>query len=93
MERVGIEMRPDKCGVIFEKITEDLFIALSDDVPLKAIVKEQIGRLVCTGYSVALGKVGRQPIIFVGKGRNEEDVNRTLKEKYNGSSKLYSRLN
>jgi len=91
MDNAGIELRPDKCGVIFEKLTEDIFIALSDDTDvLLNIVKRQIDSLTREGFSVALCKVNKIPIIYLCKGKKEEDIFLILKEKYHDRSELHS---
>lgn len=94
MEKVGIELRPDKCGVIFEKITEDIFIALSvNSLHLKNIVRRQIDVLIKDGFSVALSKLNKIPIILTAAGKSKEEVYNAVKEKHYDSTKLYGRFN
>lgn len=77
MEQVSINMRPDKCGVIFEKLTNKLFVGNIDpkQTKPKEIVMKQITSFLNDGYSVILyHKKITKPIIFNTKDRSKESV-------------------
>jgi hypothetical protein len=63
---IGIELRPDKCKVIFEKMTDDLIIGTLDarhEITIEA--KAQIRAFLDEGYTVKLGAcVFRKPMIW-----------------------------
>jgi hypothetical protein len=51
-----IELRPDKCKVIFEKISDDTVLGTLDArSDLTEIAKKQIGSFIKQGYKVILG--------------------------------------
>lgn len=55
MEDAGIEMRPDQCGIIFDRIAEDVISArLEDDKKLKPLVMGQINAFIEEGFSVLI---------------------------------------
>ena len=71
-----IELRPDNCKVIFEKITDELFIGTLDaGYEITETAKGQINSFVSQGYSVILGASDyRKPKIFIASGHNKEDI-------------------
>ena len=77
MEKVSIMLRPDKCGVIFEKISNKLFAGTIDPKQIKPenIILNQISAFLNDGYSVILHHIGKnKPIIFNTKDRTKESV-------------------
>lgn len=71
-----IELRPDKCKMIFEKISEQLFIGTLDaGFNLTETAKNQVSSFINQGYSVILGATDyRKPKIFIAPGHNKEDI-------------------
>jgi len=53
MNHVGIEMRPDKCGVVFEKFTDNVMMGGTDG-KIKPIVQGQIKFFNKEGISVVI---------------------------------------
>jgi len=77
MKKVSINFRPDKCGVIFEKITDDIFIGTVDpnESKLKDIVKGQINSFLGEGFSVVLfNQKIKNPLIYHEKNTTADEV-------------------
>jgi hypothetical protein len=53
MDQVGIEMRPDKCGVIFEKLTNSVMAGVTGGY-IAPIVRGQIEAFNREGISVVI---------------------------------------
>jgi hypothetical protein len=51
MDRAHIDLRPNNCGVIFEKIDDKVFLALIDK-ELNDVIKRQINYFLKTGFSI-----------------------------------------
>ena len=74
MDNVSTDLRPDKCGVLFEKVSNLLFVGIIDPKhKFKDIVKDQISDFLNNGYSVIL-KNKEKPIIINTKDRTKESV-------------------
>ena len=77
MDKASIDLRPDKCGVIFEKITNKLFIGTIDPEQKGPadIVLKQISAFLNDGYSTILyHKKIKEPMIFNTKDRTKKSV-------------------
>lgn len=83
VENTSIDLRPDKCGVIFEKATDNIFIGTIDsDVRIFGnVVKAQIQSFLKEGFSVVLqhGDI-ENPYIFYADGYTADDVRDELEE-------------
>lgn len=77
MKNVSINLRPDKCGVIFERVSDDIFIGTVDPKVMlfKDIVIGQINSLNKEGFSVILfHKKIKTPYIFNTENITKDDV-------------------
>ena len=77
VEKSSINMRPDKCGVIFERIPENIFIGTVDpDIKnLNDDVRGQIQAFLNEGFSVVLfNQKIPEPFIQVANGRTISEV-------------------
>lgn len=77
MDKASINIRPDKCGVIFEKISNKIFIGTIDPNQIKPqkIVMKQISAFLNDGYSVILYRPKiKKIIIFNTSDRTKESV-------------------
>ncbi len=77
MKQVDISLRPDKCGVIFERISENIFIGTMnpDEKELKEDIMGQIDSFVQTGFSVVLfHHKTKGPLIHPTKGTTSQEV-------------------
>jgi hypothetical protein len=74
--KAPIELRPDNCKMIFEKISDQLFIGTLDArFELTKTAREQVDSFINQGYSVILGATDyRKPKIFIHQGHNEEEI-------------------
>lgn len=71
----NIELRPDKCGIMFFKKSDRIFCgALVPDVPVSDLAKGQIAAFKQQGYSVILLKLFEKPYIDLAEGHNKDEV-------------------
>lgn len=92
MERVNPVLRPDKCGVVFEKITDTLILGTTVDVitDISELIQGQIRSFVSEGISVMYQQFNPYKwTCFLVKGANKEKIISALRKKANDSSKLY----
>lgn len=77
MDKASLDLRPDRCGVIFEKVADDLITTGQDANPknLTSLAKRQIQDFMNQGFSVAFGNGSKNKTrLFLGKGKNRQDV-------------------
>jgi hypothetical protein len=77
MEKVSINLRPDKCGVIFEKVTNDIFIGTTDPniSNLSDVAKRQIDSFLQEEFSVILfNQKIKSPFIYTTKNITADKV-------------------
>ncbi len=80
LQNVGapIELRPDKCKIIFEKISDDVFFGTQDaDFPMTQMGKNQIIAFNNQGYSVVLSVKGIHQLYLID-GHNKEYIKETI---------------
>ena len=71
----NIEQRPDKCGVMFFKINNNIFAGvLVPGVDYTDVAKTQIAVFREQGYSVILFKEKTKPFIALAEGHNKEEI-------------------
>lgn len=71
----NIELRPDKCGVMFFKKSDRIFCGtLVPGVPVSDLAKAQIASFKNQGYSVVMLKLGERPHLEIAKGYNEDEI-------------------
>ena len=70
-----LELRPDKCWVIYEKINEEVIYGLQhpDRKPTKMAVK-QAKDFIDQGFSVVIKKKNNRMQIFLAEGHNGKEV-------------------
>jgi hypothetical protein len=77
MEKCHIDLRPDNCGVVFERIGDDIFIGTTDPIlkKLKDVVGGQIRIFAKQGFSVILfNKKIQVPYVFPSNNYTKEEV-------------------
>jgi hypothetical protein len=76
------KFRPDNCGVIFERLSDNVFHALTKN-ELSYDAEQQIAAFIQQGFSVILTKVPHEaePTIYGGAGMNGDDVLALYKDK------------
>lgn len=71
----NIELRPDKCGIMFVKKNERIFSGmLVPDMSVSDLAKKQIASFKQQGYSVVLLKFGEKPHIELAKGHSRKEI-------------------
>lgn len=71
----NIELRPDKCGIMFIKKSDRIFTGmLVPNTPITDIARKQIVSFNKQGYSVVLLTKDEKPFIVVASGHNEEEI-------------------
>jgi hypothetical protein len=95
MENATIDLRPDKCHVIFERFNDHIFIGLIEQgYSVNNIVKNQINIFNNDGYSVFLKVVGSgSPLIMASKDKKAIDIYEevmTTVTKKDGSCIIYN---
>ena len=74
METVSDELRPDKCGIIFDRISDDVIAArIEADRKLNGLLTAQVGYFDNEGFSVVIFR-GREKKIFLNGRHTETDV-------------------
>lgn len=78
-----IELRPDKCGIMFVKKNERIFTGML--VPGMEISSTGIGQIVSfkeQGYSVVMLKIGEKPHIELAEGHNSHLHEKEIYKEY-----------
>lgn len=77
MEKASVNLRPDKCGIIFEKIEDKIFIGTVNPTEdqLKEDSKGQINAFLNQGFSVVLfNQKAKIPLIYTTKDQTAKEV-------------------
>lgn len=76
MEKVSIDLRPDNCKVIFEKISDNIFFGtLHPDYELTSTAKRQVLSLLREGISVLIVKAGQKSITaYIADQHNFQEI-------------------
>ena len=76
-----LELRPDKCGVMFYKKTDRIFVGVFlDGNKHTDIARGQIESFKNQGYSVILLFLTEKPIVLTAEGHSKEDILKEYKE-------------
>ena len=74
METVGDELRPDRCGIIFDRISDDVITArLEEGQKMNSLVVAQMGAFNREGFSVLVFRGGDRKF-FLNDRHTESDV-------------------
>ena len=91
MKKVNIAMRPDKCGVMFEKLEDDLIIGTVDSKHKDfKFVNGQITAFLKEGINVVVSKNGIPVVYHLDNVLPEEVLRRIylINKRNNGSSSI-----
>lgn len=94
MEKASINLRPDKCDVVFEKISDDVFIGTVDASvkQLNKYANGQIESFLNQGFSVVLFHQNiKTPFIYPAQGKTPDEVCDAIEKKrakINGCSNI-----
>jgi len=82
MENASEDLRPDNCKVIFERISERLFIGtLHPDYELTETARKQIVAFNKQGFSTLIVSPNKtQPILFLADGHKVEEIYKEWQE-------------
>ena len=71
--KVSIDLRPDNCKIIFEKISDNLFFGTQDPrYEMTDFAKKQILSFVAQGFSVMISSTKyKNPAIYLSKDHNK----------------------
>jgi hypothetical protein len=89
MAKASVKMRPDNCGVMFEKLEDDLMVGTV--VPKHKdfkFVQGQIGAFLKENINVILYKNGQPTVYHLDTVKPERLLERIYKMKNNGSSNI-----
>lgn len=92
MKKVHPDLRPDKCGVIFEKINDTLMLATVEFTldKITPLIIGQVESFKKEGISTMIQQFNPFKFICVmAEGADRNEINQALKEKANDSSELY----
>jgi hypothetical protein len=76
VNKVNENLRPDKCGIIFEKVNDTIFFGtITDTIILDKYANIQINKFLEQGFSVILKHLHlEQPYIFANNGKTEKQI-------------------
>lgn len=90
-----IDLRPDNCKMIFEKVSDEIFYGLQHpDFEFTDVAKRQVYSFLQQGFSVILKSTKHKELVYHinpkhNKDKIIEEFNKIIKEKY-GNSRLYN---
>lgn len=96
MNNVHPDLRPDRCGVVFEKINDTLILGSIDGKldEISELIHGQIRSFVNEGISVMMQQFNPYKYTcYHLKGVNKNDIIKALRDKANDNPKLYRRSN
>jgi hypothetical protein len=69
-------LRPDRCGVVFEKVADAFFLGTAvESFQMTSILRRQIASFVGQGYSVVIQTpYGTRPTAWYAEGQSEETI-------------------
>jgi hypothetical protein len=76
MDNISIMLRPDNCHMIFEKLTEDIFLGLLEPgYAMNKDVHGQINAFIHDGFSVLISAFKNNvPLVISANGKESKDV-------------------
>ena len=75
MENVNINLRPDKCKVVFEKLSDNIFFGtIHPDYELTLIARGQIKAFGQQGFSTIISSKFKKPSLFLAEGHTEQQI-------------------
>jgi len=82
----NIELRPDKCGIMFYKRSDRIFIGVVvPDTKVTDLAKAQIASFNKQGYSVIMMKLGENPHIILAEGHTAKEIEEEHRRILNGN--------
>jgi hypothetical protein len=86
MKNAGEELRPDKCGVLFEKWSDKVIVGLTNEI-ISNLILDQIDYFRSEGISIIIVNYTKKiRIYFLAEGHTKDFVRKEI----NDSPKLYN---
>jgi len=83
MPKASTDLRPDNCGVIFEKMTDNIFVGTKEKhTPISAVVMKQIQVFANEGVSVLINSLGGDKEIYLAHDMTKKDVVEEMRKRY-----------
>lgn len=85
LDGLTIELRPDRCKIIFEKVDDSIFFGTMqyNEAYKKKVIKKEVVKLLKKGISVVFtSSTIKKSIIFPAKGRKMSEVWSTLQKRW-----------
>lgn len=84
-ENANIDLRPDNCKVIFEKISDNLFFGTQHpEYEITEVAKKQIMSFINQGFSIMLSSTKQPaPAFYLSKNHTVEMINNDLQDYLN----------
>lgn len=74
-EKLPVSLRPDKCGIVFEKVNDKLILSIQHpDMQPTVMATNQANEFVKQGFSVAIKKKDNRMQIFLAKGHKAKEI-------------------
>lgn len=88
MPKAAIDLRPDKCNVVFERLDKNIMLGTMhpnhNGAYKSPIIQGQTQRFLVDGFSVVFNSFTlNKPIIFTAEGKTKMEVYEDLKEERN----------
>ena len=85
MEKVPVDLRPDNCGIIFDKITNKIIYGiLNPEAEASETGKKQIGAFINQGFSVIMASIKEKDNgYFINPAHNKNDIKREFAKHLN----------
>ncbi len=82
-EKAPLVLRPDKCGVVFERVASHIMLGTKKNRrKVNKVVMDQIKSFHEKGFAVVINAKNETTEIFLAKGMSKEDVKKEFQEKY-----------
>ncbi len=92
MEKVSKDLRPDKCKIIFEKVTDRIFFGTQHpDYEITETAKRQIDQFQKQGFSVIIKSSSiEKPMAFINKNHRPQEIFDEYLKAKDGNAKLHN---
>jgi hypothetical protein len=82
MENASEDFRPDNCHVIFEKLSDRIFLGVRDPhYKLTTVIRGQIQSFNSKGYSVILKSIDHsRPKLYLAQGHTQDEIDKEYNE-------------
>jgi hypothetical protein len=86
MDKCSINLRPDKCGMIFERFDDNIFTGLYE-IEISEEAKNQIQNFVEQGFSVLVNKFGTSDVSIYTNSLDPQEIFNKVK---NGRTNIHN---